>query len=295
MTLLQLEYFYCVAKLEHFRKASKKLNISQPSLSQAIQMLEKELGLELFTRHGRNVELNKYGKIFLNHTEKILNEVKISKKRMNELGGKSGTVDLAYVFPLSYKYIPKNVRKFLDKEENKDINFNFHQSYTEELIDGIHKDKYDLIFCAFKDQEPDLEFIPIIRQKLVIITSTDHILSKNDFINISEVNNYPIIGYDKNSGLGKLTRKIYTSYGLSPNIICESPDENAIASLVSENFGIALVPEIDFLERHKLSIHKIANLNLYHTVYLAYKKNYYLSPSVKKFINFIKKEGCKLS
>lgn len=294
MTLLQLEYFYQVAKLQHFRRASKKLNISQPSLTKSIQMLESELGLELFSRKGRNVELNKYGKIFLEHAEKILNEVSISKKRMTQLGGKGGTVDLAYVFPLSYRYIPKNVRKFLDIEENKNINFNFHQSYTKELIDGIHSDRYDVIFCAYKDNEPDIEFVPIVRQRLVIITSPDHPLSNCDQINIVELNNYPVIGYDKNSGLGKVTKNIYESYGINPNIICESPDENAIASLVAENFGIALAPEIDFLKNHKLKVHPIADINLYHTVYLAYKKNYYLSQSVRKFIDFIKKEGNEL-
>ena len=73
MNLNQLYYFKTVAKLQHFRNAADELNISQPSLSQAISNLENELGTYLFERHGRNVKLTKYGKLYLEYVEEALN------------------------------------------------------------------------------------------------------------------------------------------------------------------------------------------------------------------------------
>ena len=75
MTLNQLTYFQKIAELEHFSRAAEELNISQPSLSRSIDTLEQELGLPPFEKQGRNVALTKYGRIFLEHTERILAEV----------------------------------------------------------------------------------------------------------------------------------------------------------------------------------------------------------------------------
>ena len=85
MTLNQLIYFQAVARRQHFRIAASELNISQPSLSRSIANLEEELGIILFERHGRTVSLTKYGRIFLEHTERILSEVTLAEKQMKRL------------------------------------------------------------------------------------------------------------------------------------------------------------------------------------------------------------------
>ena len=99
------------------------------------------------------------------------------------------------------------------------------------------------------------------------------------------------MGYDKTSGLGQFTNRTYSSYGLTPNIVCESPDENAIASLVAEDFGIALVADVDILDHFPLEKIHLTDVSLSHTVYMAYLKDHYQIPAVKNFISFIKKEG----
>lgn len=72
MNLNHLQYFVKLAHLEHYTKAAKDLDITQPSLSHAISSLEEELGTKLFEKQGRNVSLTKYGKIFLKYVEKSL-------------------------------------------------------------------------------------------------------------------------------------------------------------------------------------------------------------------------------
>ena len=84
MTLNQLLYFRTVAAHQHFRQAAAELNISQPSLSRSIASLEEELNIILFERQGRNVRLTKYGRIFLEHAERILMQV-IMTETLNQL------------------------------------------------------------------------------------------------------------------------------------------------------------------------------------------------------------------
>ena len=112
MTLNQLLYFRTVAAHQHFRQAAAELNISQPSLSRSIASLEEELNIILFERQGRNVRLTKYGRIFLEHAERILHETETALFRMHQLAQDEGHVDIAYVFPLANRYIPHTVRRF---------------------------------------------------------------------------------------------------------------------------------------------------------------------------------------
>ena len=75
MELLQLQYFKTIAECQHITKAANKLMISQPSLSNTLSRIENELGVQLFDRQGRNIVLNNYGRIVLEHTNNILREL----------------------------------------------------------------------------------------------------------------------------------------------------------------------------------------------------------------------------
>lgn len=294
MTLNQIVYFQTVARCQHFRLAASELNISQPSLSRSISNLEDELGIVLFERKGRTVTLTKYGRIFLEHADRILNDVALAEKQMKRLAGSSGHVDIAYVFPLAAWYIPHMVRQFLAGGSNEKISFNFHQTNTYEMVDGLKAENYDVIFGAYVEDEPGIQFVPILKQEMIIITPLGHPLASKENVSLKDLEGYPVIGYDRNSGLGKFTLRTYASYSLQPNIICESPDENAIASLVAEDFGIALIADVDILEHFQLEKLRLTDISLQHTVYMGYLRDHYQIPAVRSFISFIKKEGTRI-
>lgn len=294
MTLNQLLYFQTIAKLQHFRQAAAMLNLSQPSLSRSIALLEEELDIVLFERNGRNIKLTKYGKVFLEHVDRILQEVTLAESHMKQLSGTEGHVDIAYVFPLAGHYIPHMVRKFLQQKKNEGVTFGFYQLHTDALIDGLKNDRFDVIFGSYVDHEPEIQFIPIINQEMVIIAPPDHPLTTQKEIHLHDIERWPVIGYDRTSGLGKYTRRLYSTYNLSPDIICESPDEYAISALVEKDFGIALVANVDAVQHRNVKILSISDHHLVHTVYLAHKKDQYMIPAVRNFIQFIRKEGARL-
>ena len=294
MTLNQILYFHSVAQCQNYHLAASKLNISQPSLSRAIANLEDELGIILFERKGRTVSLTKYGKIFLEHADRILNDVKVAERQMEKLSGNAGHVDIAYVFPLAAQYIPHTVRQFLKKGKNKQISFSFHQTYTREMVNGLKAGQYDVIFGSYVENEPDIQFVPILNQEMILITPLGHPLAGKPDPVLRDLERYPVMGYDRTSVLGGFTNRIYSSYSVNPDIICESPDENAIASLVAENFGIALVADVDILDHFPLEKLRLTDVNLRHTVYMAYIKNRYQIPAVRNFISFILKEGSNI-
>lgn len=288
MNLNQLYYFQKVAKLQHYHQAARELNISQPSLSRSISNLEEELGLQLFKKNGRNIELTKYGKVFLEHVNRILEEVKIAEDKMRSFAASSGGhIDIGYVFPLAKSYIPHLVRSFLNREQNQKITFSLNQEITKDLIRALKTEKYDVIFGSKVPEESEIEFIPVVNQEMVIIVPPGHPLKYKKPLLLEDLTEYPIIGYDRTSGLGQYTNAIYRQNHMKPSIAFETSDENAIASLVAENFGIGFVAHVESLKEYNVNILHLDNVKPYHTVYMAYLKNHPTIPAVRKFIDFV--------
>lgn len=287
MTLNQIYYFQTVAKYENFRKAAEELYLSQPSLSRSIASLEEEFGVLLFEKNGRGVNLTKAGRLFLEYAERIVKECEIAKTKMTELASDGGKIDIGYVFPLASRYIPYHVRNFLNQEGNKAVTFNFFQNHTKAITKKVLSGELDVGFGGYTEND-DLEFFPILEEELILITPKGHVLEGQEEVSIQELSNYPVIGYDKESFLGNYTKKLYQQLSLQPNIVVECPDEHSIASLVSEDFGIALVPRILEMDEHRVNIHKFHDISLKNQTFMFWMKDHYQIPVVERFIQYIK-------
>ena len=287
MTLNQLTYFQKIAQLEHFRLAANELNISQPSLSRSMDTLENELGIPLFEKNGRNITLTKYGKMFLEHVDRILEEVRTAEQKMYHLTQEGGHIDIAYVSPLANHYIPHTVRTFLNLPENKQVTFSFSQAHTIDLIRGLKNDMYDVVFGAYVEDQPSVQFTPILHQEMLLITSLNHPLANEKEVPFQVLQDYPVIGYDRDSGLGLYTHKLYRKHQIQPDIVIDCPDEYSIA----EDFGIALVADVDTIRDAKIAKIPVAGEELIHTVYMAHMKDKYMIPATNRFVKFIKKDS----
>ena len=150
MTLNQILYFRKVARLENYHQAAEELYISQPSLSRSMASLESELGVALFEKKGRGVTLTKAGKLFLEHADRIAGDCDVAVGKMQEISSDGGKIDIGYIFPLAGHYIPHNVRKFLNKKENKNVVFNFWQNHTPAIAEKVRTGELDVGFaqCA---------------------------------------------------------------------------------------------------------------------------------------------------
>lgn len=174
-------------------------------------------------------------------------------------------------------------------EQNKNITFNFNQDITSVNIEGLKKGAYDLIFGSYSANEPNIEFVPIIKQEIVAILPAGHPLSRKEALQAADFADYQVLGYNRHSGLGKYTRSFFKEHGIAPNFICESPDENGIASLVAQGFGIALVADVDTIYRDDICIRPlISSESFSHTVYMGYMRGKYQLPAVQRFIAFVR-------
>jgi len=287
MNLKHLEYFRVLASLEHYTRAANQLYITQPSLTNAISVLEKELGTQLFEKKGRNTQLTKYGRFFLTYVNTALDTLEKGEKELRQLTSPSlGTIDFAFIYTLGPHFVPTMIQAFSSESGNENISFSFNEGNTKNIAQGLKAGKFDLAFCSFLEDEPDIDFIPLVQQELVIIVPNNHPLANCDSIDLKDTASYPFVFFNKQSGIRPLIDSLFEKVGVTPRIVCEVEEDNSMAGLVSINYGIAIIPRIWSLNHFDVKILPIHTPSHERFIYIASMKNKYLSPPIHLFRDF---------
>ena len=288
MNLYHLRYFVTLAHLEHYTKAAEILTITQPSLSHAISSLEKELGVKLFEKDGRNIVLTKCGQTFLTDIEQSLDKLDSSVKRLRLAGLGEGRIDIGMLRTLS-DTVPKYVKDFLDIHPSKNIQFYFHTStnLTSDIIRDLKDRRYDIAFCSRMENEPSIDFVPVDRQELVLIVPNGHPLADHDTIDLRETLPYPQICFSHHSGLRPVIDKLFEQCGGTPKADYFLEEEQAIAGLVSAGLGIAVVPRMSILHYMPVKMIEITEPAWERVIYMAILKNVYQAPVVQNLKAYI--------
>lgn len=291
MNLNQLYYFRTLAGVLNFRRASEMLHIAQPTLSVAMFNLEDELGVSLFVREGRHIELTKCGMEFQTGLNRILGDLDDLTVHMKRLSTREqGHVDIGYIAPMAKSYIPQKVREFLNEPEHGGVTFRFREASTSALVEGLKARQYDVVFCPFVSGETNVVFTPILKQEIVAIVPPDHPLAQRESIFLRELADYPFIAYMPRSGLRRQIDILLDRGGLVPNIISDASDEDAIAALVSNGFGVACVACDDSILNGKAVVLKLKDPDCIRMIYMAYLRAGQQPPSVQDFIRFMREK-----
>jgi len=285
----QLHYFKVLAKTNSFTHASNELNLSQPALSRSISRLEEEVGVPLFERKSRGVQLNQYGQIFLEHTNRALSELTEAKQKINDMVDPShGTIHIAFVQTLSSSYVPDLISRFHEKYPG--IQFQLSQNITRKILNEIHSAKINIGFCSPQEPYPQLSSIPIRKEELVLIVPKNHRLAGKESVQLHEVAEDPFIFFKPGTALYVLIENLCHQSGFDPKKTFEGFEERTVADLVGANLGVALIPRFSGLDTEKVSVIHVENPECYRTIEMVWKTNGYMSPAVSNFIKFVEQQ-----
>ncbi len=250
MNLYHLRYFVTLAHMEHYTRAADLLAITQPSLSHAISSLESDL----------------------------------------QLAGKGeGRIDIAFLRTLGSDFVPRILRRFLDENQGKQIDFALHcdKVITNEILKGIKEQKYDIGFCSKINDEPLIEFIPVAKQDLVVIVPPDHPLASKSEIHLEETLEYKQIIYKSGSGLRHIIDHLFDQIGAYPDVSYEIAEDHVVAGFVANGFGIAVAPDIPIIHSLNLKVLPLVSPTWQRNFYMATLKDAYHPPLVDIFKQFV--------
>jgi DNA-binding transcriptional LysR family regulator len=238
----QLQYFKTVAHLQNVSRASEELNISQSALSRAISNLEDDLGVPLFDRRGRSLQLNRYGRTFLKRVESALHEVEEGRRELEDLVGPiRGTVCLGFLHTLGAQLIPDLLKQF--RKIHPSITFQLIQNDSTTMIQQLRSGEMDLCLLSPPLRSPGIGWIDLKKEELYLIVPPDHLLSKRQSIRLAEAADESFISVKKGTGLRRITDTLCTMAGFSPNVTFEGDEVNTVCGLVSAGLGVALIPD----------------------------------------------------
>ena len=287
LNLFYLRYFVKLAHVKHYRKAAEELFITQPSLSHAITQLESELGVPLFEKSGRNTELTHFGKEFLVCAEKTLAVLDAGIASLQKSAKGEGLIRLGFLRTLGVEYIPGIAARFLKENEGRDIRFTFHTGVTAELIEGLKEKKYDLVFCSRPSEETELNAVPVRRQKMVVITPEEHPLAEKEKVSLAEVLPYPFISFSKASGLREVVDRMFAKAGGYPQTVAETEEDQVVAGLTAQGFGISVVPYMEILNKLSLKILEIEFPESDRYFYMISSGRVFLPPAAQRFREYV--------
>ncbi|WP_027997779.1 LysR family transcriptional regulator [Sinorhizobium arboris] len=251
MNLRQLRFFVAVAEELHFGRAAERLNMTQPPLSQAILALEQELGVMLFKRTKRHVELTPVGAHWLNYVNKLLENAEALPVLARQIArGEVGTFTVGFVSTAVYSLLPALVASY--RSIFPDVKVNLQEMTSDLQIEALLQGDIDagLIIPAHATLDASLAYLPLLREPLVAAIpeawlDEGRLACAEGKLKLSEIADKPLVIFPHRSA--PAFHDIITSYfvkaGLRPKFGQEAIQMQTIVSLVSSGIGVALVPE----------------------------------------------------
>ena len=237
MELLQLKYFQHVAKHQNITKAANELHISQPSLSLTIKKLEEEIGIPLFRRVGKKIELNQYGEAYLKHVSRILTDLESAKDEVLELYGIKNThISLSVNATL---FLTELLRDFLIEHPN--IKMTQSINTQDIIIESLKNGKIDFAITSPIIEIPEIETIELIEEEIVVIAPAKGKFGNIDYVYLKELSEENFIELTESYAFRLITQQLYNQAGFEPNIVFEG-DNNMIEQLLRLDRGVALAP-----------------------------------------------------
>jgi DNA-binding transcriptional LysR family regulator len=291
MEIRNLRSFRTVANLLSFNKAAVKLHYSQSNISAQIQALEEELGVQLFDRLGRRVQLTETGVQLLEYANKIVNLVEETHAEV--AGGKEPRGSLSIRIPETFgtHRLPPVIKEFHSRFPK--VQLNFMTCAHEGLEKDLRKGLIDLAFLLAESiQTADLAAETVGFESVVVIASPDHPLAKKRVVRTRDLTGETILLSKVECSYRKVFEKILEQEEVHPFNRLEFYSVEAMKRIIMTGVGITVLPEIAVAEevaQKRLVILPWAEGKIDVATLMIWYRDRWISPTMKAFMEVTKK------
>ncbi|OGO76607.1 MAG: hypothetical protein A2Y23_05420 [Clostridiales bacterium GWB2_37_7] len=294
MDFKQIEAFVYVVRHKSFSRAADAIYLTQPTISAHISSLEKELGIKLIDRSGKDIEPTEAGRLFYEHAANLMN---IRDNAIFSLSSYNnsvkGKIEIAASTVPSQIILPRLMKSFLFKYQ--DISFSIVQMDSEEVTAAILEKKYEIGIVGTKVQSAKLCCNKLAEDKLVLITANNekYAAINKEKIPFSTIAMEGFIIRETGSGTRHEFERIIEESGIhksSINIIAQMNSIEAIKQSVSMGLGVSIMSQLsvqDYVRCGLLKAFDIEGLDLSRAFYIIHMANRPLSPLSNLFLKFI--------
>jgi len=238
----QLEYFRAVARELHFTRAAEALQIAQPALSQQIRKLERQLGVTLFERDNRRVELTEAGAALLAHAERVLSDLNAVEEEMRAWGqGTRGRLRLGIARGL-IAWLPKLLVEF--GAEYPGIELQLREMSTQEMVEELVGGRLDAATLARGPGLHDsrLTLRSLGTEPLLLTVGPKSSFAPDGEAAVADLAGLDLIIFPPGSVVRDVIIEALTDAGVEPRFRFETRDYGTARALVSAGLAAAFMP-----------------------------------------------------
>ncbi|MEV5612761.1 LysR substrate-binding domain-containing protein [Streptomyces sp. NPDC052225] len=245
MELRQLRYFLALAEECHFGRAAARLHVAQPALSQQIKQLERDLGITLFHRSTRRVEVTEAGRHLTGYARALVAEEGRARTHMRELAtGHAGRVRVGFIGTATYDVLPRVARTV--RAGLPGITMELRgELLTPELVAGLHTGAYDLAVVRGAVADPEIRLTPLRSEPLVAVLPSHHPLAGRESIALEALAGEPFVIHPSQHRSSMYDRVLAACEraGFRPASLVEVGETATLVVFVAAGHGVALVPQ----------------------------------------------------
>ena len=243
MELRHLRYFVAVAEELHFGRAAERLFIAQPPLSQQIQQLERELGVSLFARTSRRVQLTPAGEAFLTEARQILAGVTHAAGAAQRAArGETGWLGIGFAASATYDLLPAVLHDF--RASFPEVALSLQELNAAEQAAALDAKTIHVGFARPYAPHPDAAVSAVQREPFLAAFPEAHPMAADTPLRLSELADEPFISFPElpKPSYAEAVHLACESAGFTPCVVQEVREMQTALSLVAAGFGVALLP-----------------------------------------------------
>ncbi len=288
MNLQQLRYIQEVARRGlNVSDAAEAMFTSQPGVSKQIRLLEAELGIEIFARHGKRlVAITEPGRAVLGIAERMLRDMENLQQVGEEFANEAvGSLSIATTHTQARYALPRVVREF--NQRYPQVKLSLHQGNPRQVCEMVLEGNADIAIAteAISDYD-DLVMLPCYQWNRCIVATPRHPILQEQPLTLEAIARYPLITYDDAFTGRSLINKAFLGRGLKPNVVLTAIDSDVIKTYVAMDLGIGILARMAYEaeEDRKLGMVDASHLFESSTTRIGIRRNAWLRGFVYTFI-----------
>ena len=275
--------FLKAAEYSSFTKAAEALKYTQSGVSRMIQDLEREWEINLFERKRGYMHVTEEGKALIPHTQRICYEEERLFQHIHALKNiETGTIRVGTFSSVATHWLPHMIKRF--KEDYPLIEFELLLGDYKEIEQWIEEGRVDFGFLS-GEISANIEKVFIEKDRLLAVIPSSHPLAQANVFPIQALGESPFMLLEK--GESEVISNIFSEHGISPMVHFKTWDDYAIMSMVENELGISILPELILKRIPYNVVVKELEVPAYRSIYIGMKEQKLLTIAAKKFITYL--------
>lgn len=291
MTLKQLRILREIARQAHnLSNAAAALHTSQPGVSRQVQLLERELGVELLARRKNRITgLTEPGRAILAAAERALGETENIRLIAAEYGREEGgrlTIATSHLHARYTLLTP--IKTFALRHPG--VRLHMRQADPDEILRLVASGEADIgVSTEIGAERPDLVLLPGRTVERSLIMPLGHMLAKKPKVTLADIAKYPLVGYNPKQRGGQIISGTFRAKGFEPKLVVSAIDSDIIKAYVAEGVGIAVIPTLalDAEIDRALRVVDVTHLFPKSVMTVSLRRDIYLRRFVPDFIQLV--------